>query len=148
GGYDAQWRTDSTNVLDRYLLAKTRELIVAVTADLEALDSPMAAAKLRDFADVLTNWYVRRSRDRFWEGSDADGFDTLFTVLETLTRLAAPLAPLVTEEVWQGLTGGRSVHLTDWPDAGLFPADEALVAAMDGVREIASAALALRKAKN
>ncbi|HRN28304.1 MAG TPA: class I tRNA ligase family protein, partial [Terrimesophilobacter sp.] len=148
GGYEAQWRTDSTNVLDRYLLAKTRELIIAVTADLEALDSPMAAAKLRDFADVLTNWYVRRSRDRFWEGTETAGFDTLFTVLETLTRVAAPLAPLVTEEIWRGLTGGRSVHLTDWPDAELFPADESLVVAMDRVREIASAGLALRKAKN
>lgn len=148
GGYEATWRTDSSNVLDRYLLAKTRELIEAVTSDLEALDSPMASAKLRDFVDVLTNWYVRRSRDRFWEGSDTDAFDTLFTVLETLSRVAAPLAPLVTEEIWCGLTGGRSVHLTDWPDAQQFPADPDLVAAMDGVREIASSALALRKAKN
>src|SRR5690606_8482806 len=147
-GYEAQWRTDSAHVLDRYILASTRRLIRGVTADLEALDSPMAAAKLRDFADVLTNWYVRRSRDRFWEGDDSASFDTLFTVLETLTRVAAPLAPLVTEEIWQGLTGGRSVHLTDWPDAEQFPADDALVAAMDGVREIASAGLALRKAKN
>ncbi len=62
-----------------------------VTVDLEALDSPMAAAKLRDFADVLTNWYVRRSRDRFWGGDDTDAFDTLYTVLETVTRVAAPL---------------------------------------------------------
>jgi isoleucyl-tRNA synthetase len=150
-GYHATWRTDSANVLDRYLLAKTRRLIVEVTADLEALDSPLASAKLRDFADVLTNWYVRRSRDRFWAGDDGspdwrDAFDTLYTVLETLTRVAAPLAPLVTEEVWRGLTGGRSVHLEDWPDAALFPEDDALVAAMDRVREVASAGLALRKA--
>lgn len=144
-GYTATWRTDSTNVLDRYLLAKTRQLIEDVTADFEAMDSPLAAAKLRDFADVLTNWYVRRSRDRFWAGGDADAFDTLFTVLETLTRVAAPLAPLVTETVWKGLTGGRSVHLEDWPDAAQFPADDALVTAMDRVREIASAGLALRK---
>ena len=71
-GYEATWRTDSDDVLDRYLLAKTRHLIHDVTADLEALDSPLAAAKLRDFADVLTNWYVRRSRDRFWDGDDRD----------------------------------------------------------------------------
>jgi isoleucyl-tRNA synthetase len=147
GGYTAQWRTDSTNVLDRYLLAKTRQLIVDVTADLEALDSPVAAAKLRDFGDVLTNWYVRRSRDRFWAGTDTDAFDTLFTVLETVTRVAAPLVPLVGEEIWQGLTGGRSVHLEDWPEAGLFPEDDALVTAMDRVRSIASAGLALRKAR-
>jgi isoleucyl-tRNA synthetase len=62
-----------------------------------------------------------------------------------VTRLAAPLAPLVTEEIWQGLTGGRSVHLEDWPTADEFPADDELVAAMDAVRDVASAALALRK---
>ncbi|MGJ8722214.1 MAG: isoleucine--tRNA ligase [Salinibacterium amurskyense] len=146
--YQAQWRTDSENVLDRYLLAKTRELIEDVTAELDALDSPMAAAKLRDFADVLTNWYVRRSRDRFWSGDDTDAFDTLFTVLETVARVAAPLLPLVSEEMWRGLTGERSVHLTDWPDASAFPADHDLVASMDRVREIASSGLALRKARS
>jgi isoleucyl-tRNA synthetase len=145
--YEAVWRTDSTNLLDRYLLAKTRQLIDDVTGELEALDSPLAAEKLRDFAEVLTNWYVRRSRDRFWAGDDRDAFDTLYTVLETVTRVAAPLIPLIGEEIWQGLTGGRSVHLEDWPDAALFPADDALVEAMDRVREIASAGLGLRKAK-
>ncbi|GAB2968735.1 isoleucine--tRNA ligase [Frigoribacterium salinisoli] len=145
-GYEATWRTDSTDVLDRYLLAKVHDLVVDVQGHLDALDSPLAAASLRDFADVLTNWYVRRSRDRFWSGDDRDAFDTLFTVLETVTRVAAPLAPLVTEEIWKGLTGGRSVHLEDWPDADAFPADDALVAAMDAVREVASAGLALRKA--
>ena len=147
GGYQATWRTDSEHVLDRYLLAKTRQLIVDVTNDLEALDSPFAAARLRDFADVLTNWYVRRSRDRFWSGDDTAAFDTLYTVLETVARVSAPLLPLVSEEIWRGLTGGRSVHLTDWPHAEAFPADEALVAAMDRVREVASAGLALRKAR-
>ena len=144
-GYVAKWRTDSSDVLDRYLLAKTRLLVTDVERHLDALDSPLAAAALRDFADVLTNWYVRRSRDRFWSGDDHDAFDTLYTVLETVTRVAAPLAPLVAEEIWKGLTGGRSVHLTDWPDASAFPADDALVEAMDSVREIASSGLALRK---
>jgi isoleucyl-tRNA synthetase len=147
-GYEAKLRTDSAHVLDRYLLAKTRQLIDDVTSELEALDSPLAAEKLRDFAEVLTNWYVRRSRDRFWAGDDRDAFDTLYTVLETVTRVAAPLIPLVAEEIWQGLTGGRSVHLEDWPDAALFPADDRLVEAMDRVREIASAGLGLRKAKS
>jgi isoleucyl-tRNA synthetase len=147
-GYEARWRTDSTDVLDRYLLAKTGDVLDEVTTHLEQLDSPLAALALRDFGDVLTNWYVRRSRDRFWAGDDQDAFDTLYTVLETLTRAAAPLLPLVTEEIWRGLTGGRSVHLTDWPDAALFPRDPELVIAMDRVREIASAGLALRKAKS
>ncbi|KQQ26537.1 isoleucine--tRNA ligase [Frondihabitans sp. Leaf304] len=144
-GYQPTWRTDSTDVLDRYLLAKAGQLIDDVAHDLEALDSPLATAKLRDFADVLTNWYVRRSRDRFWSGDDHDAFDTLYTVLETLTRVAAPLAPLVTEEIWQGLTGGRSVHLTDWPDSSAFPRDDSLVDSMDRIRAIASSGLALRK---
>ncbi len=149
-GYEATWRTDSTDVLDRYLLALTGDLVRGVAADLEGLDSTMAAAKLRDFAEALTNWYIRRSRDRFWVGVSGDpksreAFDTLYTVLETLTRVAAPLIPLVSERVWQGLTGGRSVHLTDWPDAGAFPAADDIRSAMDAVREVSSVANALRK---
>src|SRR5690606_19336386 len=123
---EASWRVDSSNPLDRYLLAKTRDLIGSVTERLDDFDTPGAAESLRDFADVLTNWYVRRSRDRFWDGTDRAAFDTLYTVLETLTRLAAPLLPLVSEEVWRGLTGGRSVHLADWPDAADFPVDTEL----------------------
>jgi isoleucyl-tRNA synthetase len=150
-GYEAKRSTASTNELDRYILAKLRETVETVTTHLDDLDSPFAAAALRDFADVLTNWYVRRSRDRFWVGvteggENADGFDTLYTVLETVSRLAAPLLPLVTENIWQGLTGGRSVHLEDWPDPAEFPADHELVAAMDAVRQIASTGQALRKA--
>jgi isoleucyl-tRNA synthetase len=72
-------------------------------------------------------------------------FDTLFTVLETVTRVTAPLLPLVSEKIWRGLTGGRSVHLADWPDASEFPVDPELVARMDRLREITSTALALRK---
>ncbi|MEF2976608.1 isoleucine--tRNA ligase [Subtercola sp. YIM 133946] len=144
-GYEARWSTASTDVLDRYLLAKTRELIRDVAGDLDALDSTLAAAKLRDFGDVLTNWYVRRSRDRFWSGTDTAAFDTLYTVLETVTRVAAPLLPLVGETIWQGLTGGRSVHLEDWPNENDFPADPALVHTMDQIRAISGAALSLRK---
>ena len=146
GEHTPSWRTDSTHLLDRYLIAKMRDTIDEVTTHLENLDSPLAAASIRDFADVLTNWYVRRSRDRFWSGDDTDAVDTLYTALETLCRIAAPLAPLITEEVWRGLTGGESVHLTDWPDAKQFGSDDALVAQMDLVREIARAGLSLRKA--
>ncbi|MEN9603616.1 MAG: hypothetical protein RL545_305, partial [Actinomycetota bacterium] len=144
-GYEAKFSTESKDVLDRYLLAKTHDLIVNVENALDKYDSYVATNLLRDFADVLTNWYVRRSRDRFWEGSP-EGFDTLYTVLETLCRVAAPLLPMVTEEVWKGLTNGRSVHLTDWPNAKDFPADDRLVAAMDQVRSAASVSNALRKA--
>ncbi|MFJ6679536.1 isoleucine--tRNA ligase [Microbacterium sp. NPDC091382] len=150
-GYEARRRTDSTNVLDRHILALTGDLVRDVAADLEALDSTMAAAKLREFAEALTNWYIRRSRDRFWVGVDAadptttEAFDTLYTVLETLTRVAAPLIPLVSERVWRGLTGGRSVHLEDWPDADEFAPASDIREAMDTVREVSSVANALRK---
>ena len=149
--YTATWRTDSTNVLDRYILALTGDLVRDVASDLEGLDSTTAASRLREFAEALTNWYIRRSRDRFWTGGDVsdptstEAFDTLYTVLETLTRVAAPLLPLVAERVWQGLTGGRSVHLTDWPDASAFPAAADIRTAMDTVREVSSVANALRK---
>lgn len=146
GDYEPQWRSDSPHVLDRYILAKLRDVIEVTTESFEALDSPMAAQAIRDFTDILTNWYVRRSRERFWDGSDHDALDTLYTVLETLSRLAAPLAPLVTEEVWRGITGGESVHLTDWPNHEAFPSVPELVSAMDAIREVASAGLALRKA--
>ncbi|MET0932492.1 MAG: isoleucine--tRNA ligase [Mycetocola sp.] len=150
GGYDAKRRTDSPDVLDRYILAKTRVMLTEVTGHLDDLDSTLAAATLRDFADVLTNWYVRRSRDRFWvgvaeDGSGSDAFDTLYTVLETLTRAAAPLLPLVSERIWKDLTGGRSIHLTDWPDAADLPEDDVLVQAMDSIRVISSTVLSLRK---
>ncbi|MEJ6489199.1 isoleucine--tRNA ligase [Leucobacter sp. USCH14] len=154
-GIIAERRTDSTDPLDRYILAKTGRLIRDVETHLEALDTTSAAEALRAYAEVLTNWYVRRSRDRFWAGVGGDhgvpenrqAFDTLCTVLETVCRVAAPLAPLVTEELWRGLTGGRSVHLTDWPDAAEFPDDADLVAAMDEVRQITSQTLALRKSR-
>src|SRR5918911_182643 len=158
GGYEARRRAGSTDVLDRYVPAKTPDLVVDMTAQMDAFDVAGACQSLREFLDVLTNWYVRRSRERFWatEGvtDDArDAFDTLWTVLETLCIVAAPLLPLTTEEIWRGLTGGRSVHLLDWPRVGAgepdaLPADAVLVAAMDRAREVASTTLSLRKAEN
>ncbi|MEV4416851.1 isoleucine--tRNA ligase [Catellatospora sp. NPDC049609] len=145
-GHTARRRVDSTHVLDRYVLAKTRELVETTTEQLDAYDLSAACAGVRTYLDALTNWYVRRSRDRFWAG-DAEAFDTLYTVLETLARVVAPLAPLTAEEIWRGLTGERSVHLADWPEAASLPADHDLVATMDRVREVCSAALSLRKAK-
>ena len=143
---------DSVDVLDRYLLAKLREFVEAMQGQLDAFEIADACDTMRGFLDVLTNWYIRRSRDRFWDTDNAlspsttAAFDTLYTALEVVTRAVAPLLPLTTEEIWRGLTGGRSVHLTDWPDAQALPADPELVAAMDRAREVCSAALALRKA--
>jgi isoleucyl-tRNA synthetase len=142
--YQAKISYSSTQLLDRYILAKTSELISDVEADLDGLDSYLASAKVRDFAEVLTNWYIRRSRDRFWEG-DQEAFDTLYTVLEALMRVIAPLLPLAAEEMWRGLTAGRSVHLENWPAANTFPRDNDLVRDMDAIRNAASVALSLRK---
>jgi isoleucyl-tRNA synthetase len=140
------WRTDSTNVLDRYILAKLAALRDDLTASLDDCDISVACDQLRQFTEALTNWYVRRSRSRFWD-EDPDAIDTLHTVLEVTARLAAPLLPLITEVIWRSLTGERSVHLTDWPEADVLPADPALVAAMDQVRDVCSVGSSLRKAK-
>jgi isoleucyl-tRNA synthetase len=156
-GKQGRWRTDSPHVLDRYMLAKTAELVAASTEAHDRYAIADACAILRDHAEVLTNWYVRRSRERFWAG-DQDAIDTLHTVLEVTCRVAAPLLPLTTEAIWRGLTGGRSVHLTDWPvDADArsaepprgdeLPKDAELVAGMDRVRQVASTVLSLRKAR-
>jgi isoleucyl-tRNA synthetase len=139
------WRTDSANVLDRYVLAKLAALRDELTDALDVCDISRACDELRQFTEALTNWYVRRSRSRFWE-EDRDAIDTLHTVLEVTGRLAAPLLPLIAEVIWRGVTGARSVHLTDWPAPGEVPADPALVAAMDQVRDVCSAASSLRKA--
>ncbi len=146
-------RTGAKGTLDRYVIAKLSSVVRTVTDALDRYDLSGACAAIENFLDVLTNWYIRRSRDRFWgtgEGREADtvdAFDTLGTVLEVLCRLSAPLLPLVTEAIWAGLTGGSSVHLADWPDESVLPADDALVADMDLAREVCSAAHSIRKAK-
>ncbi|HEY2428047.1 MAG TPA: isoleucine--tRNA ligase [Acidimicrobiales bacterium] len=148
-GRTAAPHADSPNVLDRYLLAKTHTLVGDVTERMDAYDISGACASIGGYLDALTNWYVRRSRPRFWAG-DEHAFVTLAFVLEVLCRLAAPLLPMVAEEVWSGLTDAapdESVHLCDWPVASALPADDALVAAMDRVREVCSAASSIRKAQ-
>ncbi|WP_288864944.1 isoleucine--tRNA ligase [uncultured Corynebacterium sp.] len=144
---EAQWSVDSDNVLDRYILAKTHDLVASVGEALEDTRIADACDEVRRYADTLTNWYVRRSRDRFWEGQEAhpEAFNTLYTVLEIVSRTVAPLLPYVSEVIWRGLTGGRSVHLTDYPEASNLPADAELVAAMDATRAVCSAASSVRK---
>ena len=108
-------RTDQTGVLDRYVLAKTRRLVEDVTSAMDSYDLAGATGHISSFLDALTNWYVRRSRDRFWRPVDAasdasgspagaaaaqdkqDAYDTLHTVLEVLSRVAAPFLPFLTE---------------------------------------------------
>lgn len=161
-GYDARELTadevPGLPQMDRYLLARTRKLIAQVSAHMDAFEISDACDEVSDFIDMLTNWYIRNTRDRFWN-EDENAFNTLYTVLEAFMRVLAPLAPMEAETVWRGLTGGDSVHLGDWPyltdpatseDTPLgrvLVEDGDLVAAMDKVREIVSATLSLRKAK-
>ena len=103
--YPASARTDSASVLDRYILAKTKTAVAEIGEQLDVYGVAGACQTLRDYLELLTNWYIRRSRSRFWEGDPA-ALDTLWTVLETVTRAAAPLLPMTAETIWRGLTGG------------------------------------------
>ncbi|WP_344721921.1 isoleucine--tRNA ligase [Nesterenkonia halobia] len=135
---------DVDNPLDRYILAALGDLVRRTTEALDAYDVSAACEALRGFCDTLTNWYIRRSRQRFYE-EDLAAYDVLHTVLETLTRVAAPLLPLTAEEIWRGLTGGRSVHLSDWPETEDQLRDDRAVELMETTRAICSAASSLRK---
>ncbi|TAN21750.1 MAG: isoleucine--tRNA ligase [Actinomycetota bacterium] len=145
----------ATNVLDRYILAKTRELLDLVTQRMDLYDLYNAAALIENYLDALNNWYIRRSRDRFWKevSSDpgqnqdkVDAYNTLHTVLSALVRIAAPLLPLLAEEIFKGLSGERSVHLKDWMSPDELPSEPGLVYEMDLVREVCSNAHSIRKA--
>jgi len=150
-GIEARVRTDQQGVLDRYALAKTRQLVEDVQEQMDAYDVAGACAAVRVFLDALNNWYIRRSRPRFWkkeqDADKQDAYDTLYTVLVTLCRVASPLLPLITEEIYRGLTRERSVHLLDWPEAAELPSDPELVQSMDRTRQVCSTALGLREEK-
>jgi isoleucyl-tRNA synthetase len=139
-------RTDQTDVLDRYLLGELRTLVRSMTSTMDDYDLFGACQNVVEFVETLSNWYIRRSRDRFWAG-DQDAIDTLHTALVTLCQVAAPLLPMVTEHIYAGLTGERSVHLTDWPDPEQFPHDDDLTTGMGQVRDVCSTLLSLRKAE-
>ena len=148
--HQAAVRVDSSHLLDRYLLAKTRSLVASTTLALDAYDLPGAASEIQLFIDALNNWYIRRSRDRFWgpEGGgqgDPEAYDTLYTVLTIFTRIAAPFLPMIMDEIYGGLTNGDSVHLEPWPSVEELPEDSGLVQRMDQIREAASTALRLRE---
>ena len=162
--YRAQIRTDSSDELDQYILAKLREVIETATERMDAYDLMGATEQISSFLDALNNWFIRRSRDRFWgEGNIANhevgtssgsldnnsdkraAFDTLYTVLVNFLKIAAPFLPMITEEIYTSLTGEDSVHLANWPNPEDFPSNPDLVANMDKVRDVVSAALRLRE---
>src|SRR5690606_34031412 len=107
---------DSQNVLDRWVLSRLYGLVASVGRDLDAYDLTRAARAIGDFVvDDLSNWYVRRSRDRFWGNTDPEdarsAFATLHHTLVVVARLLAPMTPFVADWLHRALTGGDSVHL-------------------------------------
>ena len=116
-------RPSPTHVLDRWVLGQLDATVTAVTEALEGFDALSGASRLATFVDDLSNWYVRRSRPRFWGAGDADAHATLHHCLVVTARLLAPFCPFLAEEVHTVLTGEDSVHLADWPTAP--EADEA-----------------------
>lgn len=148
----------SGNLLDRWVLARINQLAGKVTASLEESDFYTASTSIGAFIDDLTNWFVRRSRRRFWKSqSDEDknlAYATLYHVLVKLVRLLAPLTPFVTEAMYQNLVrnvreGAReSVHHTLWPEVDEAAVDGELLEQMSLARMVASLGLAARSAAN
>jgi isoleucyl-tRNA synthetase len=140
--YSAERPSEPTD-LDRWALSRLSATVTEVTERLDAYDATTAGRAIAAFVEDLSNWYVRRSRPRFWAGDQA-AFDTLRTCLVTVAQLLAPFTPFVADEIYEGLDGSEpSVHLTDWPVAG--ERDEALEAAMATARETARLGHSARK---
>jgi isoleucyl-tRNA synthetase len=137
-------------VLDRWLLSRLSHLVETVDGALDRYDVNAAARPLQDFVEDLSNWYVRRSRRRFWKSeSDADklaAHQTLYEVLVTVSRLLAPFTPFLAEALHRNLCDGESVHLADYPVADLTARDRALEDEMTSARSAVQAALAARDA--
>lgn len=146
-GVQGHMTTTSLDVLDRYILSKLKALVETMTGAMDAYDMMTACQESADFLEILNNWYIRRSRARFWDGTDQAAFDTLYTVLVTLSRILAPLMPFMTEYVYKSLTGAESVHLTDWVTADDLTQDKDLIRRMDLVRAVCSTAKAVREEK-
>ncbi|MEU3553104.1 isoleucine--tRNA ligase [Streptomyces fragilis] len=136
-------------ILDRWLLSELHALTDGVTKALEAYDTQRAGKLLSAFVDDLSNWYVRRSRRRFWQGDKA-ALRTLHDVVVTVTQLMAPLTPFITERVWQDLVvpvvpdAPESVHLSAWPEADLDAVDAELSQQMTLVRRLVELGRATR----
>jgi len=151
-------KTEDRTALDMWILARLNDVVAQVTDRLENYDAYGATMVVEPFLDDLTNWYVRRSRRRFWKSEhDADksaAYETLYQVLTTLCRLLAPLVPFVTEAMYQNLVRSvdpdavASVHQTDWPQADLDAVDEELLARMALARQVVALGHSARNSQN
>ena len=145
-GLKASFFTDPQDVLDRYILAKLRVLVHSMTKNLNACDIVTSCAEVSDFLEILNNWYIRRSRARFWNIENGqEAFDVLYTVLVILCRLVAPLLPLVSEYIYKSLTGRESVHLDEYPKDDGSRLEPELVRTMDFVQTVCSIAKSVRE---
>jgi len=135
-----------TNVLDKWIVSRIHQLTASIDRNMQAYDLPKTLKPVIEFIDDASNWYVRRSRRRFWKsGSDddkANAYKTLHYVLVRLSIILAPFTPFLSEELYRKLTGGESVHLLDWPKAGNI--DEVVITEMSVVRELIAQGLAQR----
>ena len=149
--------TADRNQLDRWILARLQSLIAEMTPLLDGYDSPSAARAVEPFIDDLSNWYLRRSRRRFWKSED-DGdkqaaYATLYEVLVTLTKLLAPFIPFVAEAMYQNLVRSvdanapESVHHTNWPSVDEAKFDKQLLADMAIARSVVNLGHSIRAAK-
>ena len=146
-GYKAKEVYSSNEAIDNYILSKLKRLSQIVKQGLDTYDVAMATNEVTSFMEILNNWYIRRTRDRFWEG-DTQAFDVLYTVLVNLSKIVAPLMPFVSEYVFKTLTGEESVHLTDYPTLNEIKLDDELVKEMDFLQDLCSAAKFIREEKN
>ena len=133
------------HVMDLWARSRVHATVRDVTEALDDFDALRAAQALERVVDDLSNWYVRRSRARFWKSSDPQAHATLHESLATVALLLAPLCPFVADELWSNLGGtGESVHLADWPEVDPTALDPALDTAVDAVRQIVTLGRAAR----
>jgi isoleucyl-tRNA synthetase len=155
---DAQPSPAEYSDLDRWALSELNQLVATCTHHLDNYDSMTACRQIEEFVDSLSNWYVRRSRRRFWRAeSDADkraAYETLWTCLVTVNRLMAPMVPFLAEDMYQNLVRSalpdapQSIHLTDWPEAEEAVIDAGLSSAVRAVQRIVSLGRAARAKAN
>lgn len=135
-----------TNPLDKWIISRLHQLIAEVEKYMDEYNIPDAMSPILPFIDDASNWYVRRSRRRFWKSEDDsdknEAYQTLHYVLAKLAQVLAPFTPFLAEELHSKLVGGESVHLLDWPVAG--PVDEVVVSEMATLRDYVNQALSLR----
>ena len=149
---------DKLSVMDKWLLSKLNSLVLEVDSALENYKITESARALQDFVENLSNWYVRRCRERFWaKGMEQDkisAYMTLYTALEEVCRLSAPMIPFITESIYQNMVRSvnkaapESIHLCDYPKADESYIDKELEACMDEVLDIVAAGRAARNAAN